>query len=102
MLRSRRSSATEETTSQGVSLAALFGVHVRHQAKTEKDSAGVCLGLVLSMVESKNENTLRERVIFLEHPSEELCTSWERRIKEFMRGKYIFIYFSISFQVNHF
>ncbi|CAG5134609.1 unnamed protein product [Candidula unifasciata] len=88
MLRSRRASASEETTSEGVSLASLFGVYVKHQARTEKDTAGVCLGLVLCMVESKNENTLRERVIFLEHPSEELCTSWEKKIKRSIRAKH--------------
>lgn len=94
LLRSRRSSYTEDTASEGLSLSKLFGVYVKHQFKTDKDTGGCCTGLVLCMLEDKNENTLRETITFLEHPSEELCSAWEKRIKTFIRGKYFLIYFS--------
>ena len=55
----------------------------RPYAKTEE---GTCLGLVLSVIDKKDENTLREKTIFMEHPSSEMCTNWKARIMNYIKG----------------
>ena len=41
-------------------LDSLYGCQVKRRAGTSKEE-GTCLGLVLSMAEKKDENTLREK-----------------------------------------
>lgn len=85
LLKSRRPSITEANTEDGITLKSLFGVHIKRRQMTNNES-GLCQGIVLSMVERKNENYLREKTIFMEHPSEELCTTWEKRIMAYIKG----------------
>ncbi|GFO42066.1 ceramide kinase-like protein [Plakobranchus ocellatus] len=71
LLRSRRPSMTESSSDDGIALSSLFGVHVKRRptTSTSRSDTGLCQGLVLSMLERKNENVLREKTLFMEHPS---------------------------------
>ncbi|XP_059171531.1 ceramide kinase-like protein [Physella acuta] len=84
---SRRSSVTESSSSEGIYLSSLFSAYVKRQPKagTDKENEGTCLGLVLSTIERKNENILREKSIFFEHPSDELCSAWSDKIKKYIK-----------------
>ena len=93
LLRSRRPSITEGSSEDGVALRALFGVHVKRRQGANTDG-GVCQGIVLSMLERKSENSLREKTVFLEHPSEELCATWEQRILAYIKS--MSLYFSFK------
>ncbi|RUS88047.1 hypothetical protein EGW08_004213 [Elysia chlorotica] len=85
MLRGRRPSLAEKSTEDGVAMKYLFGVQVRRKPTTNNEK-GLCQGIVLSMLERKHENFLREKTIFMEHPSEELCTTWEERIMAYIKS----------------
>ena len=50
---------------------------------------GLCQGLAVYMYEKKDENRLRERVILLGHPSEDICTEWMNRLLQAIKGKYM-------------
>ncbi|KAK3791075.1 hypothetical protein RRG08_010479 [Elysia crispata] len=85
LLRGRRPSLAEKSVEDGIALSSLFGVHIKRRPLANTES-GLCQGIVLSMIERKNENSLREKTIFMEHPSEELCTSWEERIMTYIKS----------------
>ena len=86
LLRGRRPSLAEKSVEDGIALSSLFGVHIKRRPLANTES-GLCQGIVLSMIERKNENSLREKTIFMEHPSEELCTSWEERIMTYIKSR---------------
>ena len=73
-------------------LDSLYGCQVKRRAGTSKEE-GTCLGLVLSMAEKKDENTLREKTIFMEHPSSDMCSNWKERIDNYMQGRVILFCF---------
>uniref|UniRef100_A0A2C9LK89 DAGKc domain-containing protein n=1 Tax=Biomphalaria glabrata TaxID=6526 RepID=A0A2C9LK89_BIOGL len=83
-IQKRRLSITEDTYLDGLDISSLFGVHLKRRQKSSsgKEDEGQCLGIVLSMIEKKNVNMLREKTAFLEHPSEELCSPWVEKIKD--------------------
>ena len=62
---------------------------------------GMCLGLVISTVEKKDENILREKTIFMEHPSSEMCTKWKDSITNYIEGKCVLLLFNIKYIFRH-
>ncbi|KAH9489706.1 hypothetical protein Btru_037467 [Bulinus truncatus] len=83
-LQNRRLSITDDTSVDGIDASSLFGVHLKRHQKSgsDKEDEGQCLGIVLSTIEKKNLNILREKTAFLEHPSEDLCAMWVAKIQD--------------------
>ena len=52
-----------------------------------QEGVGVCEGVGLYLYERKAPNKLRDFIMVLGHPSEELCTRWVLRIQQILSGK---------------
>ena len=49
---------------------------------------GVCQGLAIYLFEQKEPNKLRDFMMILEHPSEDVCAQWVLRIQNALSGGY--------------
>ena len=72
----------------GILLTDLFGVELRRNKMggSSKNSPGYCAGLELHTFVRKPPNKLRQQVILLGHPSEDVCHKWKTRLQEVIDG----------------
>ncbi|XP_069111083.1 ceramide kinase-like protein [Argopecten irradians] len=75
----------EPTSTETLELKNILGVKIKRRKKGKKDGEGMCLGFIVYTYELFGPNTLREKVIEFEHPSENLCTKYSERILKYIR-----------------
>ncbi|XP_060083481.1 ceramide kinase-like protein [Ylistrum balloti] len=80
-----RSSKSALPNTETLELHHVLGVKIKRRKKGRKDGDGMCLGFIVYTYECFGPNTLRERVIEFEHPSENLCTKYSERISNYIR-----------------
>lgn len=80
-------STADDPHTDGIYITDLYGCQVKRRPKPGgKEEDGVCIGLILSAVDHKDENVLREKSVFMEHPSNEMCTEWQQRIMNYLKS----------------
>ncbi|KAK6178105.1 hypothetical protein SNE40_012934 [Patella caerulea] len=63
----------------------ILGVKIRRRKRGgQKDGEGFCLGFGILTYEFKTPNVMKDRMIHLEHPSEEVCEKWVTKISEIL------------------
>jgi hypothetical protein len=74
-----------------VDLVKVVGARIKRRRKAgQSEDEGFVLGMGLFMYEFKDANVMREREIYFEHPSVEICTRWSEKLNVFLESKYIY------------
>ena len=67
----------------------MLGVSLKRlQRDGQKEGEGVCQGINIYVYDQKEVNRYKERVLVLTHPSEDICTSWIKKISKGINGKF--------------
>ena len=90
LLRRRRSSSgLKDPAQDSIDLNKLYGARIKRRRKSgQNEDEGFVLGLGLFTYEQKEANVLREREIYFEHPSVEVCTKWSAQLNRFIDCEY--------------
>lgn len=68
-----------------VMLKEVFGVKTKRKKSNQSSNEdGICIGFSLHVADRFGPNTLAERLIVFEHPSEALCSMYVRKIQAYM------------------
>ena len=72
-----------------INLNNLFGAKIKRRRKAgQPEAEGFVLGLGLFTYQMKDSNTMREREIYFEHPSVEICNRWSDTLNNYLEGKF--------------
>ncbi|KAL8601269.1 hypothetical protein ACOMHN_003213 [Nucella lapillus] len=83
--RRKSSSGLKDLSHNSIDLNNIFGARIKRRRKAgQSEEEGFVLGLGLFTFERKDANTLREREIYLEHPSVEICTRWSEKLNNYI------------------
>ena len=89
LFRRKSSSGIKDPNQESINLDKIFGVRIKRRRKAgQNEEDGFVLGLGLFTFEWKDVNTLREREIYFEHPSVEICTRWSEKLNQYLNSKY--------------
>ena len=87
--RRKSSSGLKDPTQNSIDLNKLYGARIKRRHKTGQSAdEGFVLGLGLFTYEQKDPNVMREREIYFEHPSVEVCTRWSEHLNMFISCEY--------------
>ena len=87
--RRKSSSGLKDPTQNSIDLNKLYGARIRRRRKAgQNEDEGFVLGLGLFTYEQKDTNVMREREIYFEHPSVEVCSRWSEQLSTFINCEY--------------
>ena len=87
--RRRSSSGLKDPNQNTIDLNKVYGARIKRRRKAgQNEDEGFVLGLGLFVCEPKDTNVLREKEIYFEHPSVEICSRWNEKLNGFLNGKY--------------
>ncbi|XP_076439472.1 uncharacterized protein LOC143279336 [Babylonia areolata] len=85
--RRKSSSGLKDHLQNSIDLNKIFGARIKRRRKPgQSEEEGFVLGLGLFTLEHKDANTFREREIYFEHPSVEICTRWSEKLNNFINS----------------
>lgn len=81
----KKKGVAEET----LKLTDILGVKIKRRRTTgQHEGEGMCLGFTIYSYEVFGPNSLRERIIELEHPSEKMCNNYCEKIMDYLDSMY--------------
>ena len=70
----------------------IIGVKIkRRRSSGQSEGQGMCLGFIVYSYQVFGPNSLRDRVIEFEHPSEKICKEYCKKIMDYLECKYMVI-----------
>ncbi|XP_071101915.1 ceramide kinase-like protein [Haliotis cracherodii] len=81
-----KSSKTSSKDTDGLDLEDAYGVKIRRRRRADQtEGEGFCLGFGLFTYEMKESaNVLKDKILFFEHPSEDVCIRWVKKIGSYL------------------
>ncbi|KAK7108968.1 ceramide kinase-like protein [Littorina saxatilis] len=85
--RRKSSSGLKDPNQDSIDMNKLFGVRIKRRRKAgQGEEEGFVLGLGLFTFEQKDVSILREKEIYFEHPSVEICTRWSDKLNTYLNS----------------